>query len=448
MKKVIKILVEVLIFFLKSIVWLKNAISFLLNWILVKPLKLLLYWPAITVYRWWWLFLKKINWRSGHKKHSLSSLILSKRLIHIFLLLLAAWLVYSNWQNQGSHYYSPDQLVGQTSLAQLIPNNSGDNGEIIEEFALTNPAGAPAAFSYLNKNTSLRGRATVMANPQAAYEALALNSVPAAPTNQAPVKRTAVTHYTIKRGDTISGIAGAFGLTMNTVLWANGLKLTSSLKPGQVLAILPTSGVLHKVIRGQSLSKIAALYNVNTEQIAAANELNANQSLSAGRELIIPGGAPLPTASAPAQVASNWRRQPANNQSTFTGKKGPNVAASGEGFLWPNSCHVITQYFSWRHSGVDIACPFGAPIHAAAGGVVEKAGWNTGGYGNMILIDHAGGFKTRYGHLSQIAVSAGESVDQGEYIGAEGSTGHSTGPHLHFEIIINGAVYNPLNYIR
>lgn len=448
MKKIIKILVEVLIFCLKLIVWLKNAIFFLLNRILVKPLKLLLYWPAITVYRWWWLFLKKINWRSGHKKHSLNSLILSKRLVHAFIAILAIWLVYTNLKDQTSHYYSPDQLVGQTSLAQLIPNNSGDNGEIIEEFALTNPAGAPTAFSYLNKNTFVHGQATVMANPEAAYVAAELNSVPNAPTNQAPIKRTAVIRYVVRRGDTISGIAGAFGLTMNTILWANNLKLTSPLKPGQQLTILPASGVLHKVARGQTLGKIAALYSVNADQIAMTNGLDVNQRLSAGRQLIIPGGTPLPTASAPTQVAGNWRRQPTGNQSAFTNVKGPSVAATGEGFLWPNACHVITQYFSWRHSGVDIACPFGSPIHAAADGVVEKAGWNTGGYGNMILIDHAGGYKTRYGHLSQIAVQVGETVSQGEYIGAEGSTGHSTGPHLHFEVIINGAVYNPLNYIR
>ena len=116
---------------------------------------------------------------------------------------------------------------------------------------------------------------------------------------------------------------------------------------------------------------------------------------------------------------------------------------------WPTVGHRITQYFSWRHNGVDIGNKVGTPIYAADAGVVEisTGGWN-GGYGNTILINHGGGKKTRYGHLSKLFVKAGDAVEKGENIGAMGSTGRSTGPHLHFEILINGGRYNPLNYIK
>jgi murein DD-endopeptidase MepM/ murein hydrolase activator NlpD len=107
----------------------------------------------------------------------------------------------------------------------------------------------------------------------------------------------------------------------------------------------------------------------------------------------------------------------------------------------------ITQYFSWSHHAVDIANHVGTPIYAADAGVVETEGWGRG-YGNQIVIDHGGGKKTRYGHLSKFYVSKGQEVEKGETIAAMGSTGNSTGPHLHFEVMINGTKYNPLNYVR
>ena len=114
---------------------------------------------------------------------------------------------------------------------------------------------------------------------------------------------------------------------------------------------------------------------------------------------------------------------------------------------WPTVGHYITQYFSWRHYGVDIANKVGTPIYASDTGVVEYAGWGKG-YGNQIVIDHGGGKKTRCGHLSKFYCKVGDEVDKGEAIGAMGSTGWSTGSHLHFEVIINGRKVNPLNYVK
>ncbi|MDD4271639.1 MAG: M23 family metallopeptidase, partial [Patescibacteria group bacterium] len=114
---------------------------------------------------------------------------------------------------------------------------------------------------------------------------------------------------------------------------------------------------------------------------------------------------------------------------------------------WPTVGARLTQYFSWRHYAIDIANKTGTPIYACDAGVVEVAGWGTG-YGNQIVIDHGGGRKSRYAHMSKFYVGKGEVVKKGEAIGLMGSTGWSTGPHLHFEYIINGVKYNPLNYLK
>ena len=122
---------------------------------------------------------------------------------------------------------------------------------------------------------------------------------------------------------------------------------------------------------------------------------------------------------------------------------------SGAGFIWPVNA-PITSPFGWRwgrmHEGLDLGAAYGTPIAAAAAGVVIYAGWE-GGYGNLTVIDHGGGLATAYGHQSRIAVSVGQSVAQGEIIGNVGSTGHSTGPHLHFEVRVNGQAVDPLGYL-
>ena len=121
---------------------------------------------------------------------------------------------------------------------------------------------------------------------------------------------------------------------------------------------------------------------------------------------------------------------------------------AGNKMQWPTVGYRITQYYSWRHTGLDIGNKVGTPLYAADSGVVEKAGWNSGGYGNMVLINHGGGIKTRYAHASKLYVKVGDHVSKGEAVAAMGSTGRSTGPHIHFEVIINGRLLNPLNYIR
>lgn len=255
--------------------------------------------------------------------------------------------------------------------------------------------------------------------------------------------RQDVITYTVQSGDTISGIAEKFGISVNTVLWANGLTSRSYIRPGNNLKILPTSGLIHKVVKGDTLSKIASKYQAKTEEIISANRLQDDGAdIVVGEELIVPGGI-MPTTYA---VSSNNTYTPLSQVAV----PAPSVdTPAGSGFLWPTSVRRITQYYSWVHTGLDIGGPVGTPLYASKAGTVKvsQCGWN-GGYGCYIILDHGGGVQTLYGHASQLYVSVGETVVQGQTIAAMGSTGRSTGPHIHFEVRINGSRLNPLKYIR
>jgi len=253
--------------------------------------------------------------------------------------------------------------------------------------------------------------------------------------------RQEIVYYTVQSGDSVGTIAVEFDISVNTILWANNLSAYSLIRPGQQIKILSETGILHKVTRGENLSHISNKYNVEADKILESNKLIDASKLSIGQELMIPGGRKTAYAKASA--------------STYTGVSAvkdlfapsSSTPVSGNKMNWPTVGHRITQYYSWRHTGLDIANKIGTPIYAADSGVVEIAGWGRG-YGNQILINHGGGKKTRYAHLSKFYVSKGDTVDKGQTLGAMGSTGWSTGSHLHFEVIINNRKYNPLNYIR
>jgi LysM repeat protein len=256
-------------------------------------------------------------------------------------------------------------------------------------------------------------------------------------------ERTETIEYEIKSGDTISAIAQKFGLKVNTILWANNLSSFSLIKPGNKLIILPTDGVFHTIKSGETLSRLAQIYNINSQEIAEYNNIKAD-ALKINQKIIIPGGSKI---SAPARVSPTPAPKPTITQTASTAVS-PSIPASGSNKMaWPTEGHRITQYYSWRHTGLDIANKTGTPIYASDSGTIEFSGWSTG-YGYNIVINHGGGKKTRYAHLSQMFISVGQRVAIGEHIAAMGSTGWSTGPHIHFEVIINGAKQNPLNYIK
>jgi len=245
------------------------------------------------------------------------------------------------------------------------------------------------------------------------------------------IRRT-VEEYLVQKGDNLGSIAKKFGLKAETLLWANNLYSWSVLKVSQKLIIPPTDGVLYKIKKGDNLDGIAKQYKVDKTQILAFNDVDEGGILSVGKQIVIPG------AKAPARAPSYSPAQTILIPAHIVGKAG---------FVWPASTKRITQYYSWRHPGIDIGAPKGSPIYAVLDGVVEYAGWGTG-YGWEVVINHGNGMKTRYGHASKLLVEKGQTVYKGQQIMNCGSTGWSTGPHLHFELYYAGRRVNPLTYLR
>ncbi len=228
--------------------------------------------------------------------------------------------------------------------------------------------------------------------------------------------------YVVRAGDSLSEIAGMFGVTSNTILWANDLPRASAIKPGDSLIILPIAGVRHVVKYGDTLSTIAKKYKGNAEEILSYNQLQSDTDLVVGDTLVIPGGA-LHAATVPL--------------STKTAKKNSTIknTATGGSFSHPIPGAIKTQGIHGSN-GVDFGAGIGTTIRAAGAGqviVAKSTGWN-GGYGNYIVIKHTNGTQTLYAHLSRVDVGVGSSVAAGESIGASGNSGKSTGPHLHFEV--------------
>jgi murein DD-endopeptidase MepM/ murein hydrolase activator NlpD len=246
----------------------------------------------------------------------------------------------------------------------------------------------------------------------------------------------------------LGSIASDFGVSVATILWENSLNTKSIIRPGTILKIPPTTGVMHTVKKGDNLGKIAALYEAKAEDIIRFNNLKSDGTdLRIGRRIVVPNGI-KPKEQAVAKikrtdvVVKQIAVPPASRQ----------VPTMEGGFIWPSGSRTITQYFGFRHPAIDIAGPFGTPTYASKSGIVETAscGWNYG-YGCYVIINHGGGVKTLYGHHSKLLVSPGDQVEQGQTIALMGNTGNvrgRTGIHLHFEIIVNGSRVNPLGYVR
>lgn len=259
--------------------------------------------------------------------------------------------------------------------------------------------------------------------------------------------RKEIVLYKVQSGDTLSTIASKYGVQTQTILWANNLTLRSAIRPGDTLKILPVDGVVHIVKKGDTLARIAQNYNAKTQDIIAYNGMASGGVLSVGKELVIPAG--QRPASAVVVTPTQTLSRTTSPISQIVAPPPSVEAPAGSGYVWPTSSKHINQYFGLRHTGVDIHGKIGYPNYAARAGKVIKSqcGWN-GGYGCYIILDHGGGVTTLYGHNSKLLVSVGETVEQGQTIGLLGSTGRSTGPHLHFEVRINGRRVNPLQYIR
>jgi murein DD-endopeptidase MepM/ murein hydrolase activator NlpD len=234
--------------------------------------------------------------------------------------------------------------------------------------------------------------------------------------------------YTVRSGDTIGGIAKKFGRSIDTIISVNGVENAQALRSGTVLRIPSIDGLVHRVRSGDTVGSIAKQYKIDTTRLVDANDLGSS-TLIPGQSLFIPG-ARLPEA----QLKQ----------------------ALGRLIVWPLRGR-ISSYYGYRedpftgvrrfHAGLDIVADSGTPVHAAAAGTISDVGYNAN-FGNYVIMTHAGGYQTLYGHLSSSSVAKGAKVGQGATIGLSGNTGYSTGPHLHFGLFKGGVVINPLKYLK
>ncbi len=262
-------------------------------------------------------------------------------------------------------------------------------------------------------------------------EAAAESPEPVAPEKKEPaiqkIKRgpkVQVVKHAVKPGESVWRLAQRYGVSVATIVNANKIKEKTVILPGDTLRIPDRTGIFVKTKRSESLTEIAKRYKVPAETVRKANGL-ANAMIAPGKELFLPGASPLPEIRYVKQKVFSWPIR-ANNRLTST-------------FGW--RIHPITKSRAF-HSGIDIGASMKTPIHAAADGVVVFSG-DGGSYGNMIILRHKNGLFTVYGHASKLIAKKGKFVRRGQKIALVGSTGASTGAHLHFEVKSTSKHVNP-----
>jgi murein DD-endopeptidase MepM/ murein hydrolase activator NlpD len=266
--------------------------------------------------------------------------------------------------------------------------------------------------------------------------------------------RNRIEEYTIQKGDTINGIAERFGLTPETIAWSNDRREVWVLSPGAKLYILPVNGVYHQAVGDATIRQIAAQYNVSDPMVVIDSEFNNLKGLSpdsvppSGIRIVIPGGvAEAINWSPTVQTVSGGGGAGGGDglvsfDPSSPGTCGAQQPGTASGWSRPLNFYTFMRGFTSFHPGVDLSASTGTPVSAANSGRVIFAGRSNYGYGLAVVLSH-GPFATLYGHLSSINVSCGNLVGSGQTIGAVGSTGNSSGPHLHFEIHYNGIPTNP-----
>ncbi|HLD11291.1 MAG TPA: M23 family metallopeptidase [Patescibacteria group bacterium] len=251
--------------------------------------------------------------------------------------------------------------------------------------------------------------------------------------------RDKIITYTVQSGDTLSQIAEKFGISVDTIKWENNLSSVNSITAGDEIRILPVTGVAHTVKKSETVYSIAKKYSMNPQLIVdfPFNSFTSEEfDLQVGQIVIVPDGVPPKAPVTPRSAPVQYAVIPSGS-----------VGATGQ-FIWPAGGQ-LTQYFSSWHPGIDIANRSAPGIAAADSGTVIVAGYpDRSGYGNRVIIDHGNGYTTLYAHLSRVYVTPGQVVQRGQVIGQMGSSGRSTGTHLHIEIRRNGAALNPLSVLR
>lgn len=239
--------------------------------------------------------------------------------------------------------------------------------------------------------------------------------------------------HTLQPGETLSDVATRYRLPIEALIGANpDLSSLDQLSAGIELLIPPRLGLVISLESGESLQEVIRQQGADPTEVMKANAFTSPADITPGRLVFLPGVRPTEALERLARVRAEENR-----------------------YYWPIRGR-ITSYFGRRnlgmgtasfHRAIDIAAPMGTPIRAARAGTVTYAGWSDQGYGNLVKIRHYDGAETWYAHQSEVLVSVGQTVEQGEVVGRVGSTGLSTGPHLHFELRENGQAVDPLSYL-
>lgn len=340
----------------------------------------------------------------------------------------------------------------QSTVFSYLKNNPSLNNPLVSQSQTTTILArtdqwVSSTFASASANANFVSYGNVKAtasDPTTIQENVIVKTNPADTDN---FLRAGKTTYEVVSGDNLVTIASSFGISPQTIMMENKLDETAVLHPGQKLSILPTTGVSHKVGPSDTIESIALKYKVSEDDILDVNDLELPDDIIEGEELVIP----LPQVNLPVKPkpATKFVKDDSNKIALKTASPS-NVSAGALSFIWPTATRQITQGFGRRHSGIDVSNSTMVPIYASEDGFVELSGWQTG-YGNTIIINHGNGFKTRYGHASELYVSAGDAVAKGQTIAKQGRTGRvrgATGIHLHFEIVKNGAKVNPLSYVK
>ena len=298
-----------------------------------------------------------------------------------------------------------------------------------------------AVLAFLAITFSSKVESLIAADDTKASDNLMLLSIreTSADTLISDLPKGETSEYRVQEGETVSSIADRFGVSVDTIVWDNNLKSVDAIKVGQILTILPVSGIRYNVKRGETVNSIAKKHGVDAQNIVdyPFNSFTNDETfgLMAGQEIMIPNGIRPREVATKAYVAQSVA---------------PIPGVVGEGnFMWPTA-GKISQNYSWYHKAVDIANKDGPTVVASQGGTVTTVALNSGGYGNYVMVDHGNGYSTLYAHLrtGSIIVSLGQKVGQGQGLGSMGSTGRSTGVHLHFEIFGPGGKLNPLVMLK
>jgi murein DD-endopeptidase MepM/ murein hydrolase activator NlpD len=321
-------------------------------------------------------------------------------------------------------------------------------------------AAAPSTPEPDRTAVSVAVRPDVIARHQTEVAALSAPDTPEATPTPEPAATPEPTPqqlsfaYTIQSGDTIDGIAAAFGINPSYILWNNPDVASDPnlLIVGETLVIPGADGILHHVTFGDTLWDISMAYGVTMDSIVGygPNGLLASNSVIEGMVLLVPGAVPpAPPEPEPVYVAAEPEPAPAEPAPVAAGAPVSAPVPSPYGFIWPYVANISTYFGEDGHRGIDIEGlgNEGAPVVAAASGQVVLVVWSEWAYGNHVIIDHGDGTQTLYAHLSDIYVVEGQYVTQGDAVGAIGNTGYSTGPHLHFEVRLNGVPVDPLDYL-